>query len=249
MVTKVRTMRKMLSMMVLMVIVAAGFTIAAPENANAGNGGSNPTEAEWLPLNTDVYATVVHYKTNYYYKFTTDNMSGVTYTAKTVSMGNEHIKGKILDSDFNDYYSESGYSTFGAGPGEGNTSDKFHLKKNATYYVVMCAPYWGENLPYMLRLQKNITKPSKPIIESMKAGKKKFTIRYYKSNYATKYQIRYKVKGGYWSKIKNNGLKLKYTKKGLRSGKKYTVQVRGVRTVNGKNYVGKWSSKKTIKVR
>ena len=73
-------------------------------------------------------------------------------------------------------------------------------------------------------------------------------VSFYKSNYATKYQVAIKKQGGKW-KTYNNGAKRSRKFKGLKSGKKYTVKVRGIRVYNGKEYKGKWSSKKVVRVK
>lgn len=101
----------------------------------------------------------------------------------------------------------------------------------------------------MIRIQKVINKPGKPVVNYLKAGKRKLTLKYYKATYANKYQVRIKKGHGNWSKAYNNKAKLNWIKKGLKSKKKYCVQVRAIRTVNGNDYVGAWSRTASVKVK
>ena len=89
-------------------------------------------------------------------------------------------------------------------------------------------------------------KPTKGIISSLKStAKGKLTVRYKKqSPNADYYQIRYGRAGDYTTKtIKNTtALTGKSTIKGLQSGKKYYVKVRGVKVLeDGTRLYGAWS--------
>ena len=89
-------------------------------------------------------------------------------------------------------------------------------------------------------------KPTKGIISSLKStAKGKLTVRYKKqSPNADYYQIRYGRAGDYTTKtIKNSSaLTGKSTIKGLQSGKKYYVKVRGVKVLeDGTRLYGAWS--------
>ena len=84
-------------------------------------------------------------------------------------------------------------------------------------------------------------------ITGLKAGTKKATVSVKKIKGA-KYQIKYKKKGSSkWSKV--NTKLTKKTIKNLKKGKKYSVKVRAYKTVGGKNYFGKFSATKTVKVK
>ncbi|MCR5453044.1 MAG: fibronectin type III domain-containing protein, partial [Lachnospiraceae bacterium] len=86
---------------------------------------------------------------------------------------------------------------------------------------------------------------AKPTIKSLTTARGMFTVKWKKVKGAiTGYQIKYKGKKVNVAKSKS-GL----TVKGLKSGTKVPVKVRAYFTYNGKNYFGKFSTKKTIVVR
>ena len=93
----------------------------------------------------------------------------------------------------------------------------------------------------------SVAKPAKVTISSAKAGKRCLTVKYKKAKRADKYQIAVRKAGGSWKYYKTTKLSRKFTK--LTKGKKYTVKVRGIRVVNGKEYYGAWSKTKTVKVK
>jgi hypothetical protein len=73
-------------------------------------------------------------------------------------------------------------------------------------------------------------KPAK--LKNVKPAKKSMKVTWYKQAAQTDgYQIMYSLK------------------KNFKKGKKYTVQVRAYRTVNGKNYFGAWSDAKKVKIK
>ena len=88
-------------------------------------------------------------------------------------------------------------------------------------------------------------------ITSVKAGKKKATIRIGKSTGAQKYQIAYKKKGGKY-KIVSTWNRIKTIRK-LKSNKVYYFKVRGISYENLDGYrepvYGKWSAEKKKRIR
>lgn len=92
--------------------------------------------------------------------------------------------------------------------------------------------------------------PKKIEQKAPKAGDNKITIKWKKTKGVTKYQIRYKRIGTdkwmfkYVSKSKDSKTIVK-----LKSGKKYKVQVRSYKKVDGKKYFSSWSSSKTIRTK
>lgn len=91
------------------------------------------------------------------------------------------------------------------------------------------------------------TKPAK-VKFSLKAGKKKVSLKWSKVKGVSGYTIYYKTsKKGKWKKLKIfSAKKTKYVKKKLKSGKKYYFTVKAYKKVNGKKVYGKFVTKKII---
>ena len=86
----------------------------------------------------------------------------------------------------------------------------------------------------------------------LKAGKKKVTVNYKKVSGATSYKVTYST-GKKFKKAKTvtvkSGKTVKKTISKLKSKKTYYVKVCAVKRVSGKNYTGKWSAVKKVKVK
>lgn len=92
------------------------------------------------------------------------------------------------------------------------------------------------------------TAPAKPVISSLKSGKKKtLTVKWKKVSYAKGYQVAYKKKGGSYKYATTTSLSK--TVKKLTSKKTYYVKVRAYKVVDGKKKYGKFSKVKTVKVK
>ncbi len=90
----------------------------------------------------------------------------------------------------------------------------------------------------------NVYKPAKVKIKSIKAGKKKFTVKWKKAKHARKYKVYYRVKGT--KKWKSKTVKkTSCTIKKLKSKKTYQVKVRAINLT----LKGKYSKTKTVKVK
>lgn len=94
--------------------------------------------------------------------------------------------------------------------------------------------------------------PPKTSIKSLAKGTKKFTVKYAKkSAQITGYQVRYSLKSA-MSDSKKVSVKSASTTtktiKNLKSGKKYYVQVRTYKTVDGVKYYSGWSTVKSVTV-
>ncbi|MGM9952571.1 MAG: fibronectin type III domain-containing protein [Intestinibaculum porci] len=90
----------------------------------------------------------------------------------------------------------------------------------------------------------NVDKPAKVKIKSIKAGKKKFTVKWKKAKHARKYKVYYRVKGT--KKWKSKSVKkTSCTVKKLKSKKTYQVRVRAINLT----LKGKYSKTKTVKVK
>ena len=94
-------------------------------------------------------------------------------------------------------------------------------------------------------------KPKATSISSLKAGSKKFTVKWKKqATQTTGYQVQVATNKKFKKNKKTVTIKkqktTKTTVKKLKAKKKYYVRVRGYVTNNGKNYYGAWSKVKTI---
>ncbi|WP_269478267.1 hypothetical protein [Hominibacterium faecale] len=101
---------------------------------------------------------------------------------------------------------------------------------------------------YSGSISKTFTiKPAKGAIKSLKAGKKKMTVKV-KAQSGAKYQIAYKVKGAKkYKTVKVSGTSK--TIKKLKKGKTYTVKVRAYKAIDGKTYYGAYSKTKKVRVK
>lgn len=106
---------------------------------------------------------------------------------------------------------------------------------------------------------KNQNNPVKPVKKpgqvkglKLKAGKKKVTVTYKKVSGATSYKVTYstskKFKKAKTVTVKS-GKTVKKTISKLKSKKTYYVKVCAIKKVSGKNYTGKWSAVKKVKVK
>ena len=93
-------------------------------------------------------------------------------------------------------------------------------------------------------------KPKATSISSLKAGSKKFTVKWKKqATQTTGYQVQYSKKANFKSAKKANTKKLNVTLKRLSKGSKYYVRVRAYKTINGQKVYTKYSAKKTVTVK
>lgn len=99
---------------------------------------------------------------------------------------------------------------------------------------------------------KPVKKPGQVKGLKLKAGKKKVTVTYKKVSGATSYKVTYstskKFKKAKTATVKS-GKTVKKTISKLKSKKTYYVKVCAVKKVKGKNYTGKWSAVKKVKVK
>ena len=249
-------------MILLVMAVALAFSLSLARS-NVYAAAENPTEAESLTFGKDVAGTFPAYPDevfNYhyhYYKFKTASYGGVDYTLRAAFTkgggGNPGFSIYLLNEDYkqiDEEGAENSHCILLSGVGTANSETYKNLKPNTTYYIEVESWYTNNDYTssYSLRVSKKILKPAAPKLKSVKPGKKKFTVKYSKTKYTTKYQLQLKKGDGSW-KTYNNGTKLKKVFKKLKKGKKYSVRVRAARKVDGKWYYGKWSKKKTVKVK
>jgi uncharacterized repeat protein (TIGR02543 family) len=92
--------------------------------------------------------------------------------------------------------------------------------------------------------------PKAVSVKSLKAGKKKFTLKWKKAAGITKYQIRYKLSTkSAWKTVNVAASKTSKAVSKLKKGKKYQVQIRAYKTVSNINYYAAWSNVKAVKVK
>lgn len=96
---------------------------------------------------------------------------------------------------------------------------------------------------------KNITTPPAKTTSALTPGKKKIQVSWKKVNGATHYQIYYKRSGASENTITVAAKNSKTTITNLKSGKKYTVKVRGIKKMDRTITYGTWSASKTAKVK
>ncbi len=97
-----------------------------------------------------------------------------------------------------------------------------------------------------------VSNPSATAIKSLKKAKKAFTVKWNKKSGVTGYQIRYSLKSNMKSAKTVKVASAKTTSKKiskLKKKKKYYVQVRTYKVVNGKTYYSGWSGKKSVKTK
>lgn len=189
-------------------------------------------------------------KTNYY-MFET-GAKGI-YSINFVSTGKGGIvEFLVADSKYNKLYS-SDWLSYNSAEG---ANIELSLEKNSVYYIRAKAKGAVGTVnasAYDLTVTErvNLNKAGKPIISSLKAGSKSFTVKYGAVSIgASKYQIAYRVKGASkWKTTDVSGDTFSKTIKNLKSKKTYQVRVRALKIVNGKTYHGSWSSVKTVKIK
>lgn len=145
--------------------------------------------------------------------------------------------------------------TFGIGGDLGNREDTQDDKDAAVRYKLFTQQFKADYATTLNEVEGGITaeasqiivsnfaiktKPAKAKISSVKAGKKKITVKIKKVKGADGYQIKVGSK-------KKATTKTKYVFKGLKSKKKYTVKVRAY--VGNKSLYGAWSNGKKVKVK
>ena len=97
-----------------------------------------------------------------------------------------------------------------------------------------------------------VTRPAKGSISSLKAGKKKFTVKWKKQKSVTGYQVKYSqyrnMKKSRTVTVKSSSVSSKTVSK-LREKKNYYVQVRAYKKASGKTYYGTWSTARKVKTK
>ena len=256
----VKKVRGFIAALLMMALVFTSACMLAGTRAYAA--AEIITQAESISIGKDINGTFNVYQDSllddhsHFYKFKTAPYGGVEYTLKAAATGATGGKPRfdisIYDTNFKQVDIDGNVllkHIHLLGLGDADSGTYSNLNPNSTYYVEVKS--LGNNQyanSYYIRINKKILKPAATVIKSVKPGKKKLTVKYAKVTYATEYQVQMKKAGGSW-KTYNNGKKLSKVFSKLKKGKKYSVRVRAIRTVEGKTYKGAWSEKKTVKVK
>ena len=216
--------------------------LAMPQAAHAVplTAGTTQAAAVALPLtgkNLKASADTSFSSTTakHWYKFTTSSRNS-TYKVTVESKSGYNIDVNLYapsGSVISDYF----FSVLT------KKSKKYYdLDRNSTYYIEL-KHYTNTSFraDYKITLQEVIKKPTVPAkFYACSKAKKKIQAKYRACDDATGYQVAYK-KGASGKWVKKKTTKRSYTIKNLKKSKKYYVKVRAYRTVNKKDYYGKWS--------
>ena len=125
-------------------------------------------------------------------------------------------------------------------------------KTNGTKYVYKVVAYAGTGTS---TLSKEVTTyyTKRPVISSVKAGTKQFTVIWSKNSKASGYQVQYSTTSGFTKGNKTvtvtSASTVKKVVKSLTAGKTYYVRVRAYKTLSGTKIYSAWSAKKSVKVK
>lgn len=247
-----RNFEKVIALLTVLVMTISFSTVVA-----FADGGRSQTDAQNIELK---YPTVtIQGKTRLwankdvkeydYYKFTTSNNSGSTYSI-TVT----HDGGSVEAIEADAY--KEGRSKSGIGycihPYDTKAiRDDVELDKNTTYYIYVSFYYnegYKEQADYTIKITENLVKPVKQSITSLKAKKKKVEVKYVRDGFAERYQLAYKKSGSSKWTYKTATTN-KCVISNLKSKKKYSIKVRGQKYCYDKWVNGSWSKAKTVKIK
>lgn len=234
-------------------------TVLSASKSVVIRSGAPAPAAKAISLNKMYYGTSLDWHPN------NRDESYVFYTFRTSarkdSRYNFYIKATSGDAD--DYANlgiirEGTWDDLAGGDGENYggswsyyESGPVSLKPNTTYKLYVYGEYrlnFTGGIPYKFKVTEVIAKPAKGKITSLKSPKKKtVTVAYKKTANTTTYQIAVKRSNGNWKYYKTKATKKTFSK--CVSKKTYSVKVRSIRTVNGKNYYGAWSPVRKIRCR
>lgn len=135
-----------------------------------------------------------------------------------------------------------------------NTSLGSYVFQNCTKVVIWCykgskiAEYAASEKYQISFLGQTAVSVPKVSVKKVTSGKKGFTLKWEKCSDINGYEIRYSLKSGMGgSKILTiNASSTSHKVKKLKAKKKYFIQIRAYRVVDGKTVYGSWSVKKSI---
>ena len=245
--------------------LAASLLLLAPKQAHAAidevEGNNSFETATPISMNQNVYGVIDTHPNSSgpvddwadYFKVTLPASGTVKVTFVNDKYYNNGWNNRIAMDIYNGYFEPFGdtyfhyinFSTHNTKP----NSFTINLKKGVNYFRILPNTLSGsEGHSYHFKLTYVVTGTT---IKKAVPAKKAFTVKWTKKSGAAKYQIRYSTKKS-MSKAKTiNISKAAKSKKikGLKSGKKYYVQVRVVKKIGGQMYYSNWSSKKTVRTK
>lgn len=205
--------------------------------------------------NTIIYGNMPQKDDTDYYKFTATSNGTVNFKlSKTDSSDYKYLDMRVYDEEEKQLYDDKmGYSS---GDDTNLTSTDFKIKSGASYYVVINAKKWWKGEYYLTAnfVENNdvstpdVETPSAPTVTIKSTGKNNIKIKYSKPANTSKFEFNYRKKGASsWKK--KTITKTSVNLKGLKRKTSYQIRVRSIRTVDGTDYSGTWSSVKTAKTK
>ena len=217
------------------------------KESNDGYASATP-----IQLNTQYYGAIQHYYDEDFYTLSlpSSNKIKMIFSHNKLNDNYEYWYVQLYNSQLNrlekiyvkgaDTYISSNAITLSAG----------------TYYIKV-SPSSRSIQTYGLKIsnvveQPSVQTPSKPQMASVKAGKRKATIKWKKVSGALGYEVYMstkKTKGYKKIKTVTTASKVKYVKSGLKKKKTYYFKVRAFTKLNGKKIYGSYSAPKKVRVK
>lgn len=200
--------------------------------------------------NTIIYGNMPQEDDTDYYKFTATSNGTVNFKlSKTDSSDCQYLDMRVCDEEEKQLYDDANNNT-------NLTSTDFKIKSGASYYVVINAEKWWAGEYYLTAnfVENNdestadVETPSAPTVTIKSTGKNNIKIKYSKPANTSKFEFNYRKKGASsWKK--KTITKTSVNLKGLKRNTSYQIRVRSIRTVDGTDYSGTWSSVKNAKTK
>ncbi len=241
---------KLLTIMTIAVVMVMAFSAIVFAAIDESEPNDTFEQANPIYLNTTVYGDGYYYKPGEtysdHYSFICP-ISGtirVDYYNDTYRIGYSYDRPEV--TFYNEYCEKENRTYFQAGS-LAKQSSYVSVKAGSKHYIRIA----NYERNYHFKLVYDIGQTS---IKSVKAAKKAFTVNWNKKEKASFYQVRYIKASTYsdygWSKAKVvdqiSSSKKSLSIKKLSAKKKYYVQVRVARVIDGQTYYSGWCGKKTV---
>ncbi len=239
-------------------IAAVSLLALIPERAHAAideveNNNSFET-ATPISMNQNVYGTIDSSDKEDYFEINLPTSGTIKITFANDRFFKTSWNSRIGMDIYNGYFEPFGDTYFHYKNVSVKTtkpeSFTINLKKGTNYIRVVpnSIVTFDEPHPYHFKLSYVVPGTT---IKKAASAKKAFTVKWTKKSGAAKYQIRYSTKKSMSGAKTVNVSKAAKSKKvkGLKSGKKYYVQMRVVKKIGGQLYYSNWSSKKSVRTK